>query len=134
MFSKAAVTVQLNGNGVAISINADGTWILTADQSGTFNGTLSGIPVSGSGTIKANASGSYTKTATTITFTVTSLSGSLSLSGTLGGTPFNSFTISLPNRNSDDDQMELEDAYGLVGAASYTCADSTLALDMHFHH
>ena len=93
VFSKAAVTVQLNGNGVATSINADGTWILTPDQSGTFNGT-----------------------------------------------PFNSFTISLPNRNSDDDQMELEDAYGLVGAASDTCAGSTLALsfthshlDMHFH-
>jgi hypothetical protein len=143
------LSVTLSNNGVTAAINADGTWSLTAQQTGTFTGTLGGQPVSGSGVLDGVARGTYTKTATTIIFTTKSLTGTkagtpatLTVSGTLGGTPFSNVVFNLPSTNSDDRETEVEDAVGLTGAAGYTCgAGGTLALtfsnshiDMKFHH
>jgi len=135
--------VTLSGTGMTVSINADNTWLLTADQSGTFTGTvMGGVPVSGSGVIKATASGKWTKTATTLNFTLTALSGSLDVNASInGGTP-QAFSFPLSKLNAEDHESEMDDVVGLSGAANYTCGSTgTLALtftsthiDMHFHH
>lgn len=143
------LTVNLSNNGVTVAINADNTWSLTAKQTGTFTGTLGGQPVSGTGVLDGLAKGTYTKTASSIIFTTTSLTGTaagtnatLTVSGTLGGNAFSNVVFNLPRSNSDDSETEVEDAVGLTGAAAYTCgAGGTLALsftnshiEMKFHH
>lgn len=135
--------VTLSGNGMTVSINADNTWLLTANQSGSFTGTIMGsVPVSGTGVIKATASGKWSKTATTLTFTLTSLNGSLDVMASInGGTP-GAFTFPLSKLNAEDHESEMDDAVGLSGTANYACgSNGTLALtftsthvDMHFHH
>ncbi len=130
------LSVTLSNTGVTVAINADGTWSVTAKQTGTFSGTIGGQPVSGSGVLDGLAKGTYTKTATSILFTTTSLAGTtagtpatLTVSGTLAGTPFSNVVFRLPGTNSDDRETEVEDAVGLTGAAGYTCgANGTLAL------
>lgn len=143
------LTVNLSNNGVTVAINADNTWSLTAKQTGSFTGTLGGQPVSGTGVLDGLAKGTYTKTASSIIFTTTSLTGTapgtgatLTVSGTLGGNPFSNVVFNLPRSNSDDNETEVEDAVGLTGAAGYTCGTGgTLALsfanshiEMKFHH
>lgn len=120
--------VSLQGAGVTATVKSDNTWSLTADQGATVSGTTQWGPVSGTARVKATASGTYTRTSTTMTFTVKALSGTVSYNLVANGTPFVG-TLSLPGVNSDDRDLEIEDLYGLVGTASYTCGtDGTLAL------
>lgn len=135
------LAVTLDPVGVTAAINADGTWSVTAHQTGSFTGTLGGQAVSGTGVLDALAKGTYTKTATTITFTTKTLTGTsggsatLKVSGTLGGTAFSNVVFSLPSANSDDDQTEVEDVVGLTGTAGYTCGSTgTLALTFSRSH
>lgn len=130
--------VTLSNTGVTAAINADGTWSLTAKQTGSFTGTLMGQAVSGTGVLDGVAKGTYTKTATAITFRTTSLAGTtagrpatLTVSGTLGGAPFNNVVFTLPSTNADDDETEVEDVVGLTGTAGYSCA-TTGALTLSF--
>jgi hypothetical protein len=130
------LSVTLSNTGVTAAINADGTWSLTAKQTGTFTGTIGGQPVSGSGVLDGLAKGTYTKTASTILFTTKSLTGTkagtpatLTVSGTLNGAPFSNVVFTLPGTNSDDRETEIEDVVGLTGAAGYTCgSNGTLSL------
>jgi hypothetical protein len=134
--------VTLNGNGVSVKLNADNTWSLTANQTGSFTGTvMGGLPVSGTGVIKASASGTYTKAATTLTFKVAAISGSLDVSASVNGGATQSLSFPLTKANADDNDLEIDDVVGLNGTANYTCgADGTLTLgfttnhiDMKFH-
>lgn len=134
--------VTLNGNGVSAKLNTDGTWTLTANQTGSFTGTvMGGLPVTGTGVIKASAGGTYTKTATTITFKVTTLSGTLDVAASVNGGATQNLSFPLSKANSEDNDSEIEDVVGLNGTANYTCgADGTLTLtfgtnhvDMKFH-
>ena len=135
--------VTLSGTGMTVSINADGTWILTANQSGTFIGNVMGsIPVKGDGVIKASASGTYTKTATTLEFKLTSLTGSIDVNASINGGAPQAFSFPLSKLNAEDHEDEMDDAVALSGSANYSCgSNGTLALtftsthiDMHFHH
>jgi hypothetical protein len=135
--------VTLSGTGVSVSINADNTWILTANQTGSFTGTVAGgLPVSGTGTITAGASGRYTRTATALNFTVTALSGTLDVNVSVAGGAPRQLSFPLSKVNAEDNQTEIDDVVGLNGAANYSCgANGTLTLafttthvDMHFHH
>jgi hypothetical protein len=122
------VSVQLQGAGVTATVKADSTWTLTADQGATLSGTTQWGAVSGSARVKATASGTYARTATTMTFALKSLSGTVTYDLTVAGKPF-AGVLSLPGANTDDRELEIEDVYGLVGAASYSCGtDGTLAL------
>ena len=130
--------VTLSNTGVTAAINADGTWTVTARQTGSFTGTLMGQSVSGTGVLDGVAKGTYTKTPTAITFTTTSLTGTkagkpatLTVSGTLGGAPFTNVVFTLPGTNSDDSDTEMEDVVGLTGTAAYSCA-TTGALSLNF--
>lgn len=122
------VDVQLQGAGVTATVKADNTWTLTADQGATLSGTSQWGPVSGTARVKATASGTYARTATTMTFTLKALTGTVVYDLTVAGKPFTG-TLSLPGTNSDDRELEIEDVYGLVGAASYSCGtDGSLTL------
>jgi hypothetical protein len=136
------LNVTLNGNGVTVKLNADNTWIVTANQTGSFTGTvMGGLPVSGTGVIKASASGTYTKTATTLQFKVSTMSGSLDVVASVNGGPAKPLSFPLAKANSEDEDSQIEDVVGLNGTATYTCgADGTLTLgfgkthvDMKFH-
>jgi hypothetical protein len=135
--------VTLSGTGVTVSINADNTWILTANQSGSFTGTVAGsLPVSGTGTITASASGKYTKSATALNFTVTSLSGTLDVNASVAGGAPQHLSFPLSKTNAEDNETEIDDVVGLNGSANYSCGtNGTLTLtftkthvDMHLHH
>ena len=135
--------VTLSGTGVTVSINADSTWILTANQSGSFTGTVAGsLPVSGTGTLNASASGKYTRSATALSFTVTSISGTLDVNASVAGGAPQHLSFPLSKLNTEDNETEIDDVVGLNGSANYSCGtNGTLALsfttthvDMHFHH
>ena len=135
--------VTLSGTGVTVSINADSTWILTANQSGSFTGTVAGsLPVSGTGTLNASASGKYTKSATALSFTVTSISGTLDVNASVAGGAPQHLSFPLSKLNTEDNETEIDDVVGLNGSANYSCGtNGTLTLsftrthvDMHFHH
>ena len=134
--------VTLSGSGVTVSINADNTWVLTANQSGSFTGTLAGsLPVSGTGTLTASATGTYTKTATTLKFTVTTMSGTLDVNASVNGGATQHLSFPLSKLNTEDNETEIDDVVGLNGSANYSCGtNGTLALtfgtthiDMHLH-
>ena len=135
--------VTLSGTGVSVSINADSTWILTANQSGSFTGTVAGgLPVTGTGTIAASASGKYTRSATALNFTVTALSGTLEVDASVAGGAPRHLSFPLAKANTEDNETEIDDVVGLNGSANYSCGtNGTLTLtfttthvDMHFHH
>ena len=135
--------VTLSGTGVTVSINADNTWLLTANQSGSFTGTVAGsLPLTGTGTITASATGKYTKTATALNFTVTTLSGTLDVNASVAGGAPKQLSFPLSKVNAEDNETEIDDVVGLNGSANYSCGtNGTLALtftkthvDMHFHH
>lgn len=120
--------VSLQGAGVTATVKSDNTWSLTADQGATVSGTTQWGAVTGTAKVKATASGTYTRTSTAMTFTVKALNGTVSYNLTVNGKPY-AGTLSLPGSNANDGELEIEDLYGLVGTASYTCgADGTLSL------
>lgn len=134
--------VTLNGNGVSVKLNADNTWSLTANQTGSFTGTvMGGLPVTGTGVIKASSSGTYAKTATTLTFKVAAISGTLDVNASVNGGATQTLSFPLSKANADDRELQIDDVVGLNGTANYTCGtDGTLTLgfttnriDMKFH-
>jgi hypothetical protein len=124
------LSVQLSGAGVTATITADGTWSLTANQSATVSGVSLYGPVSGTAQVNATASGTYTRTATAMRFTARTLTGSAAYQLTVNGTPL-SGTLQLPGTNSDDNELEIEDFYGLSGTAGFQC-DGTGTLTLTF--
>ena len=113
------LTVTTSGPGVTLTLT-DTSWALHADQ--TLNGSLTTKWGSASGSIHvtADASGTYTSTTSTITFTLASLSGSAAYDITVFGFHATG-TLSLPTSG-------LQKLYGLTGSPSYTCGSTGLAL------
>lgn len=108
--------------GGAITLtNTASTWQLKANQSVTVSGTTPYGPVAGTVKLDATANGTYTTSGSTLTFSVGSLSGTASFTGTVAGRPF-SGSLSLPG--GDD----LDDLVALRGSASYSCGASSLSL------
>ena len=122
-------TVTGSGSGVTLTLTqgSPNTWSLTANQ--LLHVTGSNFDVTAS--VNASASGTYTTSGNSITFTLQNVTGTVSASGTVFG---HSFSISWPLGQSG----EIQKLYGLSGTASYACnSDGTLTLalpsaQMHF--
>jgi hypothetical protein len=124
------VTLSPASNGVTLTFTGT-TWTLAIDQ--TIAVSVSTPWGSATGTIEVDgqASGTYTSTASTITFTLGSISGTVAYDITVGGRHFTG-TLSLPVSG-------LQKLYGMSGTASYTCTASGLSISLkgmslHAHH
>jgi hypothetical protein len=115
------LTIQTSGTGTTLT--NDGTnWELKTDttldatftsQFGSFTGHL---------VINADSKGTYTANDTQITFTLGSVTGTVSYNATLFGQNF-SGTIDLANSG-------LQKLVGLSGTADYTCSSSGLSFSL----
>jgi hypothetical protein len=119
----------LPGGTLTLTVGAT-TWDLAGSQSfdvagstpwGTVDGTVSGT---------VDASGTYVKdSASHLSFTLGSITGSGTFTGTVGGLPV--------SRTATLEEIGLDDVYGLSGAATYGCGtapDLSLTFtDIDFH-
>lgn len=104
------------GGSLALSVTAS-SWSLAGSQSLAVSATTPWGPVSGTASVTVNASGSWTKTSSTqLSFTVGSVSGSGTFTGTVGGVP-----VSLAGSLAD---LGLDHVYGLSGSATYGCGSA----------
>jgi hypothetical protein len=124
------LTITSSGPGVTLTFT-DTTWTLHADQ--TLTGSLVTQYGTASGTVHVigDAIGTYTSTASTITFTLAGITGSAAYDLTIFGSHVTG-TLSLPTSG-------LQKLYGLSGTATDTCSSSGLTLtfpsfSMHSHH
>jgi hypothetical protein len=124
------LSITAAGPGLTLSMTAT-TWAVHADQ--TLTGSLSTKvgTASGSVHVTGDASGTYTSTASTVAFTLSSLSGSAAYDVTAFGVHLTG-TLSLPTSG-------LQKLYGLTGSADVSCSASALSLtfpsfSMHAHH
>lgn len=93
------------------------TWALTGSQSFTVSGSTQYGGVSGTATGTIDAAGSWTKlSATQLEFTLTSLDGSATFTGTVGGASI-STEVSL-------EQVGIDDVYGFTGTADFACGSA----------
>jgi len=101
-------------DGRTIEINADGTFAFhdTGAEETKFSLTATNPPITGTAKLVADAGGTYTATATTVTTDVTSLSGTLTAT-TSDGQVLN---IPLP-----PDAAGVEQTFGFTPDAGYTC-------------
>lgn len=116
-------TLEITTSGAGTSLTfGDTTWELLSDttldakftsQFGTFTGHL---------VINADAKGTYTADGTKITFTLGSVTGTVSYNATLFGQTF-SGSIDLANSG-------LQKLVGLSGSADYTCSSSGLSFTL----
>jgi hypothetical protein len=125
-------TLQITTSGTGTTLtNTDTTWELKTDT--TLNATFTSQFGSASGqlVINADAKGTYTSDATNITFTLGTVTGTVSYNATLFGQNF-SGSIDLANSG-------LQKLVGLSGSANYTCSSSGLSftlppISVHAHH
>ena len=124
------ISITSTGTGVTLTLTGT-TWSLHADQ--TLNGSVSSSfgTASGSVHVVGDASGSYTTSASTTVFTVTSVSGTAAYDVNVMG---QNFTGSLSLSTSG-----LQKLYGLTGNAVSSCDTNGLSLSfksfsMHAHH
>lgn len=108
-------------DGRTIEINADGTFAFhdTGAEDTRFSLTSANPPITGTAKLVADAGGTYTATATTVTTDVTSLSGTLTAT-TSDGQVLN---IPLP-----PDASGVEQTFGFTPDASYTCEGDTVTI------
>jgi hypothetical protein len=108
-------------DGRTIEINADGTFAFhdTGAEDTKFSLTTANPPITGTAKLVADAGGTYTATATTVTTDVTSLSGTLTAT-TSDGQVLN---IPLP-----PDAAGVEQTFGFTPDASYTCEGDTVTI------
>jgi len=101
-------------DGRTLEINPDGTFAFhdTGAEDTKFSLTSANPPITGMAKLVADAGGTYTATATTVTTDVTSLSGTLTAT-TSDGQVIN---IPLP-----PDAAGVEQTFGFTPDASYTC-------------
>jgi len=124
------LTITAAGPGVILSLTGT-TWALHADQ--TLTGSLTTKLGTASGTVHVtgDASGTYVSTASSISFTLASVSGSAAYDITVFGV-HKTGTLSLPTSG-------LQKLYGLKGVAAESCSASGLVLtfpsfSMHARH
>jgi hypothetical protein len=112
------ITINTSGPGTTLTFGSDGTWQLATDTTLTASIKSQFGTVGGTVEIVGNASGTFTNDATTITFTLGSVTGSATYNVNLFGQTF-SGTLSLPTSG-------LQNLVGLSGTAAYTCSSSAL--------
>jgi hypothetical protein len=115
------LTVTPNGSGMTLELRSDNTFTFSGEQSLDVWGSTPYGTVDGTVSADANANGTYSADATSITFVLQSVSGSGQFVGTVNNNPFSaSFSL---------DQIGLDDVYGLSGTATTSCSASQLTLD-----
>ena len=120
-------TLTITQAGLGVSLNlTDTAWTLHADQ--MITGTLTNGSDSASGTVNvvADANGSYTSTASTITFVVGSVTGTATYDATISGNHV-SGTVPLPTSG-------LQKLYSLSATATYGCDSNGLTLQFAGEH
>ena len=113
------VNITSAGPGVTVNLT-DTTWDVDVDQS--LSGSVSTPWGTASGTVHVTgeASGTYTKTATTLTFTLVSVSGSVEYDVTVG-TNHLAGTLSLADSG-------LEKLVGFSATANYMCFSNKISV------
>jgi hypothetical protein len=108
-------------DGRTLEINPDGTFAFhdTGAEDTKFSLTSANPPITGRAKLVADAGGTYTATATTVTADVTSLSGTLTAT-TSDGQVIN---IPLP-----PDAAGVEQTFGFTPDASYTCEGDKITI------
>jgi hypothetical protein len=106
--------------GRRIELRPDNTFLFTdtGEDPVQFSVPVGGQTTSGTAVLKAEADGTYVPTATTSTFNITALRGSL--------------TLRFPNGSMVDiplppDGAGVKETFGLNGDANYTCDDRTVS-------
>ena len=98
------------------------TFALTGTQNVAVSGSTQWGAVSGNVVAQVSASGTIAAgSGTNLSFSVTSLSGTATFTGTVGGNPVTQ-TFSLPS------STQFDDLFGLTGTATYTVTSSGINL------
>jgi hypothetical protein len=114
------LSVTGSGTGITLTLN-ESDWALDADQSLQASFTSPLGDANGTVHVIADAAGTYTSTASELTFTLGSLTGKADYDVTVLGHQFDG-SLDLPN-------SALENLYGLSGTASYTCNADGLTVE-----
>ena len=126
VFGNATITASGSGLTLTITTGSTNTWSLKGNQSVHASGTNFNVTA----TANPSASGTETITGSKITFTLNTISGTVSAHGTAWG-----HAISASYQLSQIGQ--LQHLWGLSGTATFTCgAGGTLTLslpDAHMH-
>ena len=109
-------TIWLVPGGSVTLSTTNGTWTLAADEQLVARG-----PFTGQASLHASASGTFTATDTTLTFSIGALTGS----GRVSGYERNRFV----NKDLQLPGSYLDDVVGLQGQAIYVCSSDGLSLD-----
>ncbi|GEM_PF-5966981 len=111
-----SVTVSLlPGGDVTLTTTSAGAWSLSGTETVAVSGAFAG-----QATVQGAGSGTYTATASSLHFTVGSVSGSATVDGTLNGQPVH-LVLTIPG-------SWIDKAIGLQGDAGYACANNGLSL------
>jgi len=117
------LTVKFDGSGITASINDDGTWSLVADQNVMLTGSTVFGAVNATGHVVGSSSGTWTRSGRGANFTVSTLTGTVAYTATVGSRTM-AGTLDLTTAG-------LSGYYGLSGAAKYTCGTAgTLTLTL----
>ncbi len=112
-------TVELDprpGGDLTLTVSAS-SWTFAGSQTFDVTGTTQYGPLAGTAAVTVDARGSWTKASSTkLSFTLGSVSGSGSFTGTVGGYPV-SRSLSLKD-------VGLDRVYGFSGSASYACGSA----------
>src|SRR3954452_22033306 len=103
-------TISLVPGGSVVLATTDGTWSLALNEQLNASGAFVGVA-----TVQGTVSGTFTAANSAADFTVTALSGSAHIVGTVSGRAVD-FVAQLPGSIIDE-------AIGLRGHASYDCGD-----------
>ncbi len=110
------VTVSVDPGTVNLTIGG-GTWNLSGDETLTVSGNTSYGAIAGTIAVDGAASGTYSVGSGKITFVLSSISGTASFAGTVGGTPVSqSFNLAQVG--------QLTALYGLSGSVPFSCPAS----------
>lgn len=121
-----SVTVQPGGS-VTLT-NTTTTWDLKGNETFAVSGQLPFGPVSGTAAVTFEGSGTYTTTGSNqATFALGTLSGSLTVNGSVNGNTIPPITLQLPS------STQLDQLFTLKGTVAYTCGSSP-ALSISVNH
>ena|SRR5258708_5791144 len=108
-------SVSLVPGGSVTLTTTNGTWTLTASEQVSLTGAFTG-----QATVQATATGTFTATDSALDFTVSTLTGSVHVAGTVFGNTVD-MTVQVPGSFVDK-------VIGLQGQANYSCSNGGLSL------
>ena len=119
-------SVTLQPGGSVTLTNTATTWDLKGNETLAVSGQSPFGPISGTAAVTFEASGTYTTTSSTqATFTLSALSGSLSVSGMVNGHAIPTLALQLPSSS------QLDQLFALKGTATYACGSPPLTVTLN---